>query len=341
MEAAGIVDSEGGRSDNSIDAERFDNVIRLPREWIGPLEELVPIGPRARNPARDRLPHTAGDRLPNTTGDRLPHPAARVTSVPEPTEPTVGVGRTGDHAGVGAAGRLTADAFWGADSRELHQAVQPTPESVGPPAAAVSAYPTPASRAPARAGHLQRALMALSLAAVVAAGVLLARTLSGAAGDHKLQPSAHRPGVTSTLLAASGGASAGSEAHRALQHRHESSSRELVRAARRRRRLRPASVHPSRQTTGKDASSADELVATPTAPANESAAASVVNEPSTMSSAGMGSTAGGSLTAAVKTTSTTTSGRTTTVGSARSVGASSGAGLSAGGLPAPGGPPPP
>ncbi len=50
---------EGRRSEGG-EHEAQPNVVRLPRDWLGPRDELVPFGPRARTPADDR-PTSAAD----------------------------------------------------------------------------------------------------------------------------------------------------------------------------------------------------------------------------------------------------------------------------------------
>ena len=88
------MDSKGEHTDT-------DNVVRLPREWVGPLDELVPFGSRARAREAER----ARIRETEHAGD-LPGP-----SEPEPV--------------------LAAD-FWGAGASALHHAVQgPTPPPIG------------------------------------------------------------------------------------------------------------------------------------------------------------------------------------------------------------------
>lgn len=54
------------RTDNDLGRGAQDeyNVVRLPREWLGPPEELVPIGPRADAAARAAEGETASGSLP-------------------------------------------------------------------------------------------------------------------------------------------------------------------------------------------------------------------------------------------------------------------------------------
>jgi hypothetical protein len=73
------------------------NVVRFPRDWLGPLEELVPIGPSSGQ--ESDLPR---DREP----DGQTAPAERVVDFP-PSAP------------------LRADAFWGEDSASIHDALEP------------------------------------------------------------------------------------------------------------------------------------------------------------------------------------------------------------------------
>jgi hypothetical protein len=48
--------------DVGASSERDENVVRLPREWIGPLEELVPIRPATE--AREQSAEIVGDEVP-------------------------------------------------------------------------------------------------------------------------------------------------------------------------------------------------------------------------------------------------------------------------------------
>jgi hypothetical protein len=101
------VESEGRGWSSGIEGDDLDNVVRLPREWIGPLEDLVPIGPRA-----DRVADAEGES--DVASGRLEllqqGPGASGHGSPD----------------AGAADWLTADAFWGGGSRALHQVVQET-----------------------------------------------------------------------------------------------------------------------------------------------------------------------------------------------------------------------
>jgi hypothetical protein len=86
-------------------------VVRIPRAWFGPPEELVPFGPRAGSaPA---AAHSAGPR------------AASVSTADTETRPT-----SPPQAGLRTAGGLETpppprpDAFWSENSAEIHDAVQ-------------------------------------------------------------------------------------------------------------------------------------------------------------------------------------------------------------------------
>jgi hypothetical protein len=100
-----------------------DNVIRLPREWVGPREELVPIGPAARARAR-----AEGLLDPDSTDAPLSPPGR-----PGEFEP----GRRSPSAALLPP---TAHDFWGEDSAALHDVIQ-GPAVAVPPAAASPAAP--------------------------------------------------------------------------------------------------------------------------------------------------------------------------------------------------------
>jgi len=324
MEGRGALDSQGRDGQDETGGEQPDNVVRLPREWIGPLDELIPIGPRA-----GRLAGAA---------ERPPAPVASLTTVRERAKnaeyertrdgQSGAVDRTrggqggavarardgesdrasgqpdGDPPSQGAERPLTADAFWGADSRALHQVVQPALGSAPPGVGdAPTASPAVSARQPAsadsgawgRSVHSPRALIALAATATLAAGLMLALTLSSGTHGRPLadvRPAAvdHRPGrPAARRIRRDGGGAAG---------RHRAGSG----------RGRPVG-----RTT----------------------------QPSTIREAGTGGSAGSTFTAAAKSASTTTAASTDEVGSTRSGGVSSARVMPASGLPAPGGIPPP
>jgi len=84
----------GGRdgSDRNRETRATENVVWLPRDWLGPRDELVPIGPAAIARARAAREAAAG--------------AAGPESVPEPPLPP------------------TAHDFWGEGAAALHDAIQ-------------------------------------------------------------------------------------------------------------------------------------------------------------------------------------------------------------------------
>lgn len=112
-------DEKGGNErDGSQRAEPTtpDNVVRFPREWIGPIGELVPFGPNARGTDR-------GTSGPSSSAD--------------------------PPGGTGAA--LGADAFWGGDSASLHEVMQP-PVAQATPSQASGCRVAPDARADANTG---------------------------------------------------------------------------------------------------------------------------------------------------------------------------------------------
>lgn len=84
----------GGR-----EAPAESNVVRFPRDWLGPLDELVPFGPSARDP---RAP-AAETAEPATDVD------GEVVDFPKP---------------FSAPGPLRPDDFWGEDSAAIHHALE-------------------------------------------------------------------------------------------------------------------------------------------------------------------------------------------------------------------------
>jgi hypothetical protein len=87
-----------------MEGDGTDNVVRFPRNWIGPLEDLVPFGP-------------AADRAAGADALRL---AADPQAAPD-------------------APALSADAFWGEDAGSIHAVLQPP--RAGPGAPRVAAGP--------------------------------------------------------------------------------------------------------------------------------------------------------------------------------------------------------
>lgn len=293
------MESEGRGWSSGIEGDDLDNVVRLPREWIGPLEDLVPIGPRADRTAdaEDQVSDVASRGLELL--ERAPDGCA-------------GSGREPDAGG--AIDCLTADEFWGAGSRALHQVVQlprTDQKSAGSTEETHATGDLLGGREAAGPGRFTRSRVRLGC---LACATVLIGTLAAVSTVADPSYAPNRKSQSSERLGralASVGANA----------RHTSSN-----AGRRRRTVvvHRSNTHRSTLATGE-----------------ASAHEAQVTSPSTITDASTGGAAGGTGTSAAKSTSTPTTGSTVTAGSTRSVGASSGAALAASGLPAPGGPPPP
>ena len=108
--------------DGKGDAEEGTNVIRLPRDWIGPPDELVPMGPRARARARERAREreTQTGRETQADGGRSAGSTPESDLSVEPSEAGADAPGTPDpFAGVPAA-----TGFWsGETTGEVHHAV--------------------------------------------------------------------------------------------------------------------------------------------------------------------------------------------------------------------------
>ncbi len=118
------------REDDGQEAtEAETNVVRLPRDWLGPRDQLVPFGPRARAHEHER------EREREHPND------------PRGAEPTPFPFPGGDDAGDAAS---AAD-FWGERSDALHDALQaPEPASQRPVPGPAESEPT--SPEPMRVG---------------------------------------------------------------------------------------------------------------------------------------------------------------------------------------------
>jgi hypothetical protein len=297
------VESEGRGWSSGIEGDDLDNVVRLPREWIGPLEELVPIGPRA-----DPSAEAARQNSDTASGRSELHEHA-------PRASASGSDQLDADSGTDC---LTADAFWGAGSRALHQVVQlpHADQRLAERAAAPTGARDLTGRreVPGPRWHLTRSRLGLGCLACATVLVWTLVAVSTVA-DPSYAPNlkSHSSEPLGQALASLGG---GTGHARGGEGRHASRRRAVV-------------VHrtnPHRSTSR---------------PGNASAHEAQVTAPSTITDASTGGAAGGTRTSAAKSTSTPTAGSTVKAGSIRSVGASSGAALAANGLPAPGGPPPP
>lgn len=78
MESEGPQSGEGPRREDPA-----DNVVRFPRDWFGPTEDLVPFGPRASEPRADDLDQPAPARADDFWGED----AAAIHDVLEAPEP--------------------------------------------------------------------------------------------------------------------------------------------------------------------------------------------------------------------------------------------------------------
>lgn len=100
------VETESPRSDKETgEAQTPTNVVRIPRDWFGPREELVPFGPRASTTAvadavRSELPDARDARVVNAS--ELPPTGSELTGSLPPRP----------------------DDFWGEGAAAIHDAVQ-------------------------------------------------------------------------------------------------------------------------------------------------------------------------------------------------------------------------
>lgn len=69
----------GGRQDEERDreADEAGKVVRIPRDWFGPAEDLVPFGPRASVPAEELDPNSFWDESSNDIQHVVEAPAER------------------------------------------------------------------------------------------------------------------------------------------------------------------------------------------------------------------------------------------------------------------------
>jgi hypothetical protein len=194
-----VVEREGPHTGNSRnEADRPGNVVRFPRDWFGPPDELVPIGraahppkPSEPPPPQDGPPHANdwtgwaddGVLVPLTPGNRDPGPPATRT-------------------------RTAAD-FWGEDSATVHDALQaPPPEEAGSAApgrrAGIGGH-----RRPGRRLLAAPAFVALALALVATSVYVAARQdnpgapRSPQARSHTRAAATTAAGREGTILAAS------------------------------------------------------------------------------------------------------------------------------------------
>jgi hypothetical protein len=81
------------------DAQRRGKVVRLPRDWLGPREELIPFGPRAASIEADEAPPSSEDPLPSPADFWGEQSAAIQSAVQAPAAPEGGIdGSLGAHA---------------------------------------------------------------------------------------------------------------------------------------------------------------------------------------------------------------------------------------------------
>ncbi len=135
--------SDDGHRQGTESDGATDNVVRFPGDWIGPLEDLVPIGPAADRAAaakREAADRAAAQR---EAADRAAA-AKRETADSAAASLSGADGRASGRADVNrnvpsTARTLSADAFWGEEAESLHEvlqaprAVQPSFEPVAPP----------------------------------------------------------------------------------------------------------------------------------------------------------------------------------------------------------------
>jgi hypothetical protein len=132
----GELDTTDGRGQN-------DNVVRFPKDWIGPLEDLVPIGPRARAQSSDNedppVPAEASDFWGEGAAavhEAVAAPASRTREGrgrPPLTPRRVsrrGLAATGVAAGVAALAAVGVLVFGAGTNRPHHAATDDRPSSV-------------------------------------------------------------------------------------------------------------------------------------------------------------------------------------------------------------------
>jgi hypothetical protein len=180
--------------------------VRLPRDWLGPREELVPIGPAARARARARA---------------APAPAGRNDLADQALPPT---------------------AFWSQDSAALHDAVQaPSAGPVEP-----WATPAPLTRSRTRLrwrrlewtglGRARWALLAVPAVALVVLAVIgnneQRAAASRSASRQNLAPAPALPAMTAALSPATRRHSGSHQANTHSSHRTAARARPHARDAR-------------------------------------------------------------------------------------------------------------
>ncbi len=125
--------SDDGHRQGTESDGATDNVVRFPRDWIGPLEDLVPIGPAADRAAAAK--REAADRAAAAKREAADSSPAGLSGAHGRVSGRADVNRTGPST----ARTLSADAFWGEEAESLHEvlqaprAVQPSFEPVAPP----------------------------------------------------------------------------------------------------------------------------------------------------------------------------------------------------------------
>ena len=205
----GRTEDRGGLTRNE------ENVIRLPRDWLGPPEELVPIGPAARARAAQR---DAEEGLP----------------------PTADAFWSEDSAALH-------------DAVQAPQAQ--SPERLDPPAGLIAPVAGRPTRRLGRVGRVRRGSWSWSVLAIPVVALLVLAVIGSSEGPAPQPAthakSSHSTGgaqVASTSQAASGGGAAAKLKARATTHRHVTAHHRTLRShARTRAHVRhPAKLrHPA------------------------------------------------------------------------------------------------
>ncbi len=166
--------------------------MRLPRDWLGPRDELVPFGPRAASQEPGEPPSTTDVPAPST--DESPPTADGLPTASDPPP--------------------SADDFWGERSAAIHGALQApadwAADSTAAGSTAAESNPDPAARGPvpARAIHLgrsERRVIAAATAGAAAAAVTVIAVVSILGAGGSPQPAGgSKAGVAAVL---SGGVS--------------------------------------------------------------------------------------------------------------------------------------
>ena len=100
------MDRDGGETEEGVEGTATEsNVVRLPRDWLGPREELIPFGPRARQSSPASRDASSASALSESPG------ATEASSIAP-----------------------SASDFWGEHSADMHHALQGPERDVGPPA---------------------------------------------------------------------------------------------------------------------------------------------------------------------------------------------------------------